>query len=53
MATALLTVMHRGGADFQTDLRLFGGYAVPGIVVVAFLVRRGVRRLPAFLRQEG
>jgi uncharacterized membrane protein len=49
MATVLLMVMHRGGADFQTDVRLFGGYAVPGIVVVAFLVRRGVRRLPAFL----
>ena len=53
MATVLLTIMHRGGADFQADLRLFGGYAVPGIVVVAFLARRGVRRLPAFLRQEG
>jgi hypothetical protein len=49
MATILLMVMHRGDADFQTDLRLFGGYAVPGIVVVAFLVRGGVRRLPAFL----
>lgn len=50
MATALLLAMHRGGADFQRDLRLFGGYAVPGIVVVALLIRRGVRRLPAFLR---
>jgi hypothetical protein len=46
-------VMHRWGADFQTDLRLFGGYAVPGIVVVAFLVRRGVRRLPGFLTKAG
>lgn len=53
MATGLLAVMHRPGADFQSDLRLFGGYAVPGIVVAAFLVRRGVRRLPAFLKQEG
>ena len=52
MATGLLAVMHRPGADFQTDLRLFGSYAVPGIVVVAFLVRRGVRGLPAFLKQE-
>jgi uncharacterized membrane protein len=52
MATGLLAVMHRPGADFQGDLRLFGSYAVPGIVVVAFLVRRGVRRLPAFLKQE-
>jgi uncharacterized membrane protein len=53
MATVLLAVMHRPGADFETDLRLFGSYAVPGIVVIALLVRRGVRRLPGFLRQEG
>jgi uncharacterized membrane protein len=53
MATVLLAVMHRPGADFQTDLRLFGSYAVPGIVVVALLVPRGVRRLPGFLRQDG
>jgi uncharacterized membrane protein len=52
MATTLLAVMHRPGADFQSDLRLFGSYAVPGIVVAAFLVRRGVRGLPAFLKQE-
>ncbi|HMG04885.1 MAG TPA: TMEM175 family protein [Chthoniobacterales bacterium] len=50
MATGLLAFMHRGGADFQTDLRLFGGYAVPGIVVVALLAPRGIRRLPPFLR---
>jgi hypothetical protein len=42
--------MYRPGADFQTDLRLFGGYAVPGIVAVAFLVRCVIRRLPRFLR---
>ena len=53
MATGLLIIMHRAGADFQTDLRRFGSYAVPGIVVVAFLVRRAVRRLPAFLKHEG
>ena len=53
MATGLLAIMHRAGADFQTDLRRFGSYAVPGIVVAAFLVRRGVRRLPAFLKHEG
>lgn len=53
MAASLLGIMHRAGADFQTDLKRFGSYAVPGIVVVAFLVRRAVRRLPAFLTQEG
>jgi uncharacterized membrane protein len=51
MATSLLAVMHRPGADFQRDLRLFGSSALPGIVVAVFLVRRGVRRLPAFLKQ--
>ncbi len=50
-AACLLAAMHRPGADFQTDLRLFGSYAIPGIVVLVLLVRRGVRRLPAFLRQ--
>jgi hypothetical protein len=44
--------MHRPGADFQTDLRLFGSYAVPGIVMIAFLVRRVIRRLPGFLRRQ-
>jgi len=53
MATGLLVIMHRAGADFQTDLRRFGSYAVPGIVVVAFLVRRAVGRLPVFLKHEG
>jgi uncharacterized membrane protein len=52
MAAGLLGIMHRAGADFQTDLKQFGSYAVPGIVVVAFLVSRAVRRLPAFLEQE-
>ena len=52
LAGGLLAVMHRPGAEFQTDLKLFGGYAFPGIIVLAMLVRRGVRRLPAFLRQE-
>ena len=52
MAGGLLAVMHRPGAEFRTDLKLFGGYALPGIIVLAMLVRRGVRRLPAFLRQE-
>lgn len=52
-AACLLAAMHRPGADFQTDLRLYGSYAIPGIVVLVPLVRRGVRRLPAFLRQEG
>jgi len=50
MAVGLLAVMHRPGADFQTDLRRFGGYTIPGIVVVALLVRRGIRGLPAFLQ---
>lgn len=53
MATGLLAAMHRPSADFQTDVRLFGIYALSGIVVVGLLIRRGVGRLPAFLRQEG
>jgi len=52
LTTTLLAVMHRRGADFRTDLRVFGGYGIPGIVVIALLVRRAVRRLPAFLRAE-
>jgi uncharacterized membrane protein len=52
LATGLLAVMHRPGADFQSDVRVFGSYAVPGIVAAAFLVGRGVRGLPAFLKQE-
>ena len=52
LATTLLGIMHRRGADFRTDLRVFGGYATPGIIVVALLVGRSVRRLPAFLRTE-
>lgn len=51
LAAGLMGAMHRPGADFPTDLRLFG-YAVPGIVVVAFLVRRVIRRLPGFLRRD-
>jgi len=50
MAATLLGIMHRRDANFQSDWRLFGGYGVPGIIVIAFLVRRAVRRLPAFLR---
>jgi uncharacterized membrane protein len=50
MVVGLLAVMHRPGAVFESDLKLFGSYAVPGIVVVALLVGRAVRRLPAFLR---
>ena len=52
LTATLLAVMHRQGADFRTDLRVFGGYGIPGIVVIALLVRRAVRRLPAFLRAE-
>ena len=50
LTTALLGVMHRRGANFQSDWRLFGGYGIPGIIAISFLVRRTVRRLPAFLR---
>ncbi len=50
LATALLGVMHRPGADFQTDLRVFGGYGLPGIILISLLVSRAVRRLPGFLR---
>jgi uncharacterized membrane protein len=53
VAACLLVAMHRPGADFQDDLRLFGRYAILGIVVLVLLVWRAVRRLPAFLRQEG
>jgi len=52
LAGGLMAAMHRPGADFQTDLRLFGTYAVPGIVAVAFLVPRVIRRLPGFLRRQ-
>ena len=27
-------------------------YGIPGIVMISFLIPRGVRQLPAFLRQE-
>jgi uncharacterized membrane protein len=53
LAAGFMAAMHRPGADFQTDLRFFGTYAVPGIVVVALLVRRVIRQLPAFLRRQG
>jgi uncharacterized membrane protein len=53
MAAGLLGIMHRAGANFQTDVKQFGSYAVPGIVVIGFLVRRAVRGLPAFLKEEG
>lgn len=52
LAAGLMAAMYRPGADFQTDLRLFGSYAVPGIVLVAVLVRRLIRRLPDFLRGQ-
>ena len=52
MAAGLLAVMHRPGAHFPTDLRSFGSYGLPAIVVIAFLIPRGIRRLPGFLRQE-
>jgi uncharacterized membrane protein len=52
-AACLLAAMHRPGADFRTDLRHFGSYAIPGIVVVVILIRRSIRRLPAFLKEEG
>lgn len=50
MAAAVLGVMNRRGANIQNDWRLFGGYGIPGIIIIAFLVRRVVHRLPAFLR---
>jgi uncharacterized membrane protein len=50
LTTALLGVMHRRGANFQSDWRLFGGYGIPGIIVIAFSVRRAIHRLPAFLK---
>jgi uncharacterized membrane protein len=53
MGGGLLLFMNRPGASFQTDLKQFGGYAVPGIVVAALLARRMIRRLPSFLKQEG
>ena len=46
----LLAVMNRPGADFQQDVRLFGGSALPAIIIISLIIRRGVRRLPAFLR---
>ena len=51
-SASLLAAMHRPGADFQTDLRHFGSYAIPGIVVLVIVVRRSIRGLPLFLRRE-
>jgi uncharacterized membrane protein len=50
LAASLLIIMHREGADFQSDMRLFGAYAFPAFVLLIFLIRRLIRRLPAFLR---
>ena len=50
VAALLLAVMHRPGANFQSDVRLFGSYAVPGFAVLILLVRRSIRQLPEFLR---
>jgi uncharacterized membrane protein len=50
-AACLLVVMRRPGADFSTDLRLVGTYAIPGLVVLIFLARAAIRRLPDFLRE--
>lgn len=50
VAACLLAAMYRPGADFQSDVRLFGGYAIPGVFLLVFLVRRSIRRLPEFLR---
>ena len=48
--TLLLAAMNRPGAEFQRDVRIFGSYAMPAILVVALIIRRGIRRLPGFLR---
>ena len=50
IAGCLLLVMHRPGADFQSDVRLFFGVAVPGFIAIKLLLRRSLRQLPAFLR---
>jgi uncharacterized membrane protein len=52
LTAVFLGFMHRPNANFQSDLRLFGAYVIPGIILIAFLARRVVRRLPAFLRTE-
>jgi uncharacterized membrane protein len=49
-AVLLLLALHRPGGDFRNDLRHFGSYAIFGIVVLVILIRRSIRRLPAFLR---
>ena len=51
MAAGLIAFLYRPGGNFQTDLQWFG-YAVFGMVAVAFLLRRAVRKLPAFLRER-
>ncbi len=51
MSAGVMAIMHRPGADFQTDLRRFG-YAIPGIVLLSVLGPRGIRKLPGFLRRE-
>ena len=49
-AMLLLAVMNRAGAEFQRDIRLIGGWAIPAIIIIALIISRGVRRLPGFLR---
>ena len=50
LAAALLAIMHRPGAAFQTDARTFGIYVFPATIALVLLAGRGIRRLPRFLR---
>ncbi|MGI8821513.1 MAG: TMEM175 family protein [Chthoniobacterales bacterium] len=45
-----LYVLHRPGGDFQSDVKAFGEYLLPLIVLILVFVRRAIRQLPSFLR---
>ena len=49
-SAVFLIVLQRPDANFQSDVRAFGLYVAPLIVVIVFFVRRGIRQLPSFLR---
>lgn len=48
--TVFLIALQRPDANFGTDVRAFGLYVAPLIIVIVHFVRRAVRQLPSFLR---
>lgn len=45
-----LFLVHQRPANFETDVRAFGRYVPPLLVVILVFVRRAIRQLPSFLR---